>query len=62
MDQLLRLPFDDVEEAVLERYLLESTEPNSRELLVMHYLQRTRFVDAVRLNEKLKQQAMMVRL
>lgn len=59
MDQLLRLPFDDVEESVLERYLLETTEPNSKELLVMHYLQRTRFVDAVRLNETLKQQAMM---
>ncbi|XP_030843104.1 protein ELYS isoform X2 [Strongylocentrotus purpuratus] len=59
MDQLLRLPFDDIEESVLERYLLETTEPNSKELLVMHYLQRTRFVDAVRLNENLKQQAMM---
>nr|XP_054769221.1 protein ELYS-like [Lytechinus pictus] len=59
MDQLLRLPFDDIEESVLERYLLETTEPNSKELLVMHYLQRTRFVDAVRLNETLKQQALM---
>ncbi|XP_071506406.1 protein ELYS-like [Diadema antillarum] len=59
MDQLLRLPFDDVEESLLERYLQETTEPNSKELLVMHYLQRTRFVDAIRLNQTLRQQAMM---
>ncbi|XP_038076650.1 protein ELYS-like [Patiria miniata] len=59
VDQLLKLPFDDEEEAILERYLQDSTEPNSQELLIMHFLQRARYVEAIRLNEKLKQQGLM---
>ena len=60
IDQLLKLPFDNEEEAILERYLQESSEPNSQELLIMHYLQRARYVEAIRMNEKLKQQGLMV--
>ncbi|XP_033641982.1 protein ELYS-like isoform X2 [Asterias rubens] len=59
IDQLLKLPFDNEEEAILERYLQESSEPNSQELLIMHYLQRARYVEAIRMNEKLKQQGLM---
>jgi hypothetical protein len=40
------------------QYLKESTEPNSLELLVMYYLQKARYVEAVRLNEKLKGRVM----
>ena len=60
MDELLKLPFDEEEETALVKYLQESTEPNARELLVMHYLQRGRYVEAIRANEHLKQHSLMV--
>ena len=60
MDDLLKLPFDDDEEAALVKYLKESTEPNSQELLVMHYLQRGRYVEAIRANQHLNQHSIMV--
>ncbi|XP_078697453.1 protein ELYS-like [Branchiostoma floridae x Branchiostoma belcheri] len=59
VDKLLQLPFDDVEQKCLVKYLQESPEPNSAELLLVFYLQRGRFVDAVRLNDLLKQDVMM---
>lgn len=57
MDQLLKLPLTDLEEKWLENYLLTSMESHSEELLVMYYLQRARFVDAIRLNERLNTKA-----
>ncbi|XP_066297242.1 protein ELYS-like [Branchiostoma lanceolatum] len=59
VDKLLQLPFDDVEQKSLVKYLQDSPEPNSAELLLVFYLQRGRFVDAVRLNDLLKQDVMM---
>ncbi|XP_033102998.1 protein ELYS-like isoform X2 [Anneissia japonica] len=59
MDNLLQLHFNDEEEAMLVRYLETSTEPNSQELLVMHFLQRGRYVEAIQLNERLKQRNFM---
>ncbi|KAI8488319.1 Protein ELYS [Branchiostoma belcheri] len=47
VDKLLQLPFDDVEQKCLVKYLQESPEPNSAELLLVFYLQRGRFVDAM---------------
>ena len=35
-------------------FLQEETLPYSKELLVMHYLQRGRYVEGIRLNELLK--------
>ncbi|XP_067658686.1 protein ELYS-like [Haliotis asinina] len=58
IDQLLQLPLSDVEEHHLQNYLLESSEPHSAELLVMHYLQRARYIEAIRLNEKIKHRVM----
>ncbi|XP_060062460.1 protein ELYS-like [Ylistrum balloti] len=55
MDQLLQLPLTEAEEHHLVRYLTESSEPHSQEVLVLHYLQRARYVEAIQLNEKLKQ-------
>ena len=60
MDQLLKLPYQEREEVTLRKYLLESTEPNSQEILVMHQLQRAQFVEATRLNKNVNQQMMMV--
>ncbi|XP_052102837.1 protein ELYS-like isoform X2 [Mytilus californianus] len=54
MDQLLQLPLTENEERQLIRYLTDSKEPHSLELLVLHYLQRARYVEAIQLNEKLK--------
>ncbi|CAH1774002.1 unnamed protein product [Owenia fusiformis] len=55
IDSLLQLPMNDVEERQLIGYLQETKEPNSKEILIMHYLQRSRYVDAIRLNERVKQ-------
>ena len=55
IDRLLQLPLTTKEEQLLVSYLMESTEPYSQELLVMHYLQRARFTEAIQLNDKLKQ-------
>ena len=60
MDELLKLPFDEDEDSALVRYLQGSAEPNSQELLVMHYLNRGRYVEAIRANEHLKQHSLMV--
>nr|XP_006822563.1 PREDICTED: protein ELYS-like [Saccoglossus kowalevskii] len=58
VDNLLKLPLSQMEESTLISYLKDSTEPNSVELLVMHYLQRARYVEAIRLNETLKHSLM----
>ncbi|XP_060555912.1 protein ELYS-like [Ruditapes philippinarum] len=58
LGRLLQLPLSNEEETILVDYLLASSEPHSQELLVMHYLQRARFVEAIQLNEKLKHSIM----
>ncbi|XP_077998282.1 protein ELYS-like [Glandiceps talaboti] len=58
VDNLLKLPFSQLEESALSSYLKESTEANSKELLVMHHLQRARYVEAIRMNESLKHSLM----
>ena len=52
--QLLQLPLTEDEETSLIQYLNDSKEPHSQEMLVLHYLQRARYVEAIHLNEKLK--------
>ncbi|XP_078375377.1 protein ELYS-like isoform X3 [Oculina patagonica] len=54
MSKLLQLSLDSVEEEFLVNFLQEETFPYSKELLVMHYLQRGRYVEGIRLNELLK--------
>lgn len=54
VDRLLQLPLTPKEEQLLVSYLLESSEPCSQEMLVMHYLQKARFTEAIQLNDKLK--------
>ena len=54
VDQLLQLPFTEDEEHHLVSYLRTSSELSAQELLVMYYLQRSRFVEAIRLNNKIR--------
>ncbi|XP_015751898.1 PREDICTED: protein ELYS-like [Acropora digitifera] len=54
MSKLLQHSLDSTEEEMLTNFLLEETFPSSRELLFMHYLQRGRYVEGIRLNEVLK--------
>lgn len=54
MSKLLQHSLDPTEEDMLTNFLLEETFPSSRELLFMHYLQRGRYVEGIRLNEVLK--------
>ncbi|XP_029651707.1 protein ELYS isoform X1 [Octopus sinensis] len=58
LGQLMKLPLTEAEEKWLENYLMASPELNSKEALVVYYLQRARYVDAIRLNEKLKSKDM----
>ena len=58
VDQLLQMPLSEEEERHLVEYLKTSRESNSSELLVMYYLQRSRFIEAIRLNNKLKHSIM----
>lgn len=55
MDQLLQLPFSEEEERHLVAFLKASTEPQVKELLVLYYLQRARFTEAIRLNTQLQE-------
>ena len=58
MDQLLQLPLDADEESHLVEYLKTRTDSSGLDLLIMHYLQRARYVEAIKLNEKLKLKVM----
>ncbi|KAK3603515.1 hypothetical protein CHS0354_030374 [Potamilus streckersoni] len=59
MGQLLQFHLMDIEESLLVEFLLSSTDPHAQNLLVMHYLQRGRIVQAIQLNEKLKETDLM---
>ncbi len=54
VDRLLQLPLQDEEERSLVEYLKNTQEANGSELLVLHYLQRSRFIEAIRLNNRIK--------
>ncbi|XP_013406167.1 protein ELYS isoform X4 [Lingula anatina] len=55
IDRLLQLPLTDGEERQLLQYLRDSKETRNMEILMLHFLQRARYVEAIRLNEKLGQ-------
>lgn len=58
MDQLLQLPMSGREEETLVQFLTASSDQYCQEALILHYLQRACYVEAIRLNEKLKQTVM----
>uniref|UniRef100_K1QVB2 Protein ELYS n=1 Tax=Magallana gigas TaxID=29159 RepID=K1QVB2_MAGGI len=58
VDQLLQLPMTGGEEETLVQFLTSSTDQYCQEVLILHYLQRACYVEAIRLNEKLKQTVM----
>ena len=60
LDTILQLPLMISEETALERYLKEGIEAHTKlrqEVLLMYYLQRSRFSEALNLNEHLERQA-----
>ncbi|XP_048731593.2 protein ELYS-like [Ostrea edulis] len=58
VDQLLQLPMTRLEEENLVQFLTASGDQYCQEILILHYLQRACYVEAIRLNEKLKQTVM----
>ncbi|CAH3037704.1 unnamed protein product [Porites lobata] len=56
MNKLLQLSLDCAEEEFLVKFLQDESALSSKELLVMHYLQRGRYVEGIRLNELLKKE------
>ena len=57
LDTILQLPLMISEETALERYLKEGIKSNTdhrQEVLLMYYLQRSRFSEAMNLNEHLE--------
>ncbi len=54
VDRLLQLPMQEEEKHRLVDYLKTTQEAHSSELLLLHLLQRSRFIEAVRLNNRLK--------
>ena len=56
VDQLLLLPLADDEESALVSQLRARNDTQAQELLVLHFLQRSRVVEASRLNARLRQQ------
>jgi hypothetical protein len=55
VDQLLQLPMTGLEEEKLVQFLTDSGDQYCQEVLILHYLQRACYVEAIQLNEKLKQ-------
>lgn len=58
VDQLLQLPMTRLEEDSLVQFLTASGDQYCQEILILHYLQRACYVEAIRLNERLKQTVM----
>nr|XP_035966881.1 protein ELYS isoform X2 [Halichoerus grypus] len=54
MEDLLKLPFTDLEQDCLVKFLQSSTNIRNHEFLLVHYLQRANYVSALRLNQTLK--------
>ncbi|TRY74821.1 hypothetical protein TCAL_05664 [Tigriopus californicus] len=53
LDSVLQLSLVTVEEKELILFLERSSRPSSQEILLMYYLQRSRYSEAMQLNEKL---------
>ena len=53
LDSVLQLSLNSVEEKELIEYLKASKKPGSSEILLMYYLQRSRYGEAMRLNDDL---------
>ena len=60
LDSILQLPLTISEEKALERYLKDGIQSKTnlrQEVLLMYYLQRSRFPEAMSLNEHLEKQS-----
>ncbi|XP_032239652.1 protein ELYS isoform X2 [Nematostella vectensis] len=56
LETLMQLPFNPREEECFVSFLKNGSFSSSRELLVMYFLQRGRYIEGIRLNETLKQE------
>ncbi|KAL7987514.1 hypothetical protein Chor_006433 [Crotalus horridus] len=54
MEDLLKLPFTETEQACLEKFLQTSAGINNHEFLLVHHLQRANYIPALQLNQSLK--------
>ncbi|XP_021574399.1 protein ELYS isoform X2 [Carlito syrichta] len=54
MEDLLKLPFTDTEQACLVKFLQSSASVQNHEFLLVHHLQRANYVSALKLNQTLK--------
>ncbi|NXU59341.1 ELYS protein, partial [Turnix velox] len=50
MEDLLKLPFTDIEQECLEKFLQTSTNVQNKEFLLVHHLQRDNYIAALDLN------------
>ncbi|XP_004700021.1 protein ELYS [Echinops telfairi] len=54
MEDLLKLPFTDMEQECLVRFLQSSASVQNHEFLLVHHLQRANYIPALKLNQTLK--------
>ncbi|XP_039251531.2 uncharacterized protein LOC120328998 isoform X1 [Styela clava] len=59
LDQLLKLPFSQSEEDMVIKYLQESNSAEATQILVLYYLQHSRYVDAIKLHSQNKHNRLM---
>ncbi|XP_069463933.1 protein ELYS isoform X2 [Ambystoma mexicanum] len=54
MEDLLKLPFTDIEQECLETFLQTTGGVKNQEFLLVHHLQRANYISALKLNQTLK--------
>ncbi|XP_023566016.1 protein ELYS [Octodon degus] len=54
MEDLLKLPFTDIEQECLVKFLQSSASVQNQEFLLVHHLQRANYIPALKLNQTLK--------
>ncbi|KAM6219404.1 protein ELYS [Rhynchocyon petersi] len=54
MEDLLKLPFTDIEQDCLVKFLQSSASTENHEFLLVHHLQRANYIPALKLNQTLK--------
>ncbi|XP_063092842.1 protein ELYS isoform X2 [Cavia porcellus] len=54
MEDLLKLPFTDIEQECLVKFLQSSASVQNQEFLLVHHLQRANYILALKLNQTLK--------
>ncbi|XP_006897804.1 PREDICTED: protein ELYS [Elephantulus edwardii] len=54
MEDLLKLPFTDIEQECLVKFLQSSANAQNHEFLLVHHLQRANYIPALKLNQTLK--------